>query len=198
MVARVTELRYIWVKDDNKAELFYKLQSDRNGYIKQDDISKVSGVKLTPVNTPETAKGETVTATSTDKKALQDLLTQDAAVKASDSYKLSAKALRNAYDSAISSGNQVNTAIATVAQVSDIVNQINNAKAALNGKKVVVNDLKNLTINESNQIVDLVASVNGVDKSVVRFSNNNTVLTVTSANGFQQTLNIADYATTNK
>lgn len=196
--ARVTELRYIWVKDDNKAELFYKLQSDKNGYIKQDDISKVSGVKLTPVNTPETAKGETVTATSTDKKALQDLLTQDAAVKASDSYKLSAKALRNAYDSAISSGNQVNTAIATVAQVSDIVNQINNAKAVLNGKKVVVNDLKNLTINESNQIVDLVASVNGVDKSVVKFSNNNTVLTVTSANGFQQTLNIADYATTNK
>ena len=178
--------------------MFYKLQSDKNGYIKQDDISKVSGVKLTPVNTPDTAKDETVTATSTDKKSLQDLLAQDAAVKASDSYKLSAKALRSAYDSAISTGSQVNTAIATVAQVSDTVNQINNAKAALNGKKVVVSDLKNLTINESNEIVDLVASVNGVDKSAVQFSNNNTVLTVTSANGFQQTLNISDYATTNK
>ena len=196
--ARVTELRYIWVSADNKAELFYKLQSDKNGYLKEEDISLVSGAKLTPVNTPETAKSETVTATATDKKALSDLLSQDAAVKASDTYKLSAKSARDAYDSAIATGNQVNSAISTVAHITDSVNQITATKAALNGKKVIVNDLKNLSFAESEEIVNLVASVNGVDKSAVQFINNNSMLTVTSANGFQQILNIADYAATNK
>ncbi|MEB3363496.1 hypothetical protein SDC49_06465 [Lactobacillus sp. R2/2] len=58
--------------------------------------------------------------------------------------------------------------------------------------------MKNLSFAESEEIVNLVASVNGVDKSAVQFINNNSMLTVTSANGFQQILNIADYAATNK
>ena len=95
-------------------------------------------------------------------------------------------------------GTQVNTAISTVAQVNDTLSKITSAKNALNGKKVVVNDLKNLSISEADQIVQLAATANGVDKSAIQFSNNNTVLTITSANGFQQTLNITDYATTNK
>lgn len=196
--ARVNELRYIWVETENKAVLFYKLQSDKNGFLREEDISTVSGHKLTPVNTPESAKDATVTATATDKKALQDVLNQDAAVKASDAYKLSAKSLRDAYDAAITDGNQVNSAISTLVHVNDAVTKINTTKAALNGKKVVVSDLNNLTSTEADQIVQLIATVNGVDKSAVQFSNSNTVLTVTNANGFQQVLNISDYATTNK
>lgn len=196
--ARVSELRYIWVEAENKAVLFYKLQSDKNGFIKEDDVSTISGQKLTPVNTPESAKNATVNAAASDKKALQDLLNQDATVKASDAYKLSAKSLRDAYDAAITTGNQINSAGSTIAQVNDAVSKINTAKAALNGKKVVVADLKNLTSTEADQIVQLIATVNGVDKSAIQFSNNNTVLTITSANGFQQVLNISDYATTNK
>ena len=197
-VARVNELRYIWIQSESKAVLFYKLQSDKNGFIKESDVNTVSGHKLTPVNTPETAKNQMVNATDTDKKPLQDALGQVAAVKASDTYKLSAKSLRDAYDAAIATGTQVNTAISTVAQVNDTLSKITSAKNALNGKKVIVNDLKNLSISEADQIVQLAATANGVDKSAIQFSNNNTVLTITSANGFQQTLNITDYATTNK
>ncbi|BDR61002.1 SLAP domain-containing protein [Lactobacillus xylocopicola] len=192
--ARVTELRYIWVEADNKAELFYKLQSDKNGYLKEADISMVSGAKLVPVNTPETAKNETVTATDTDKKALQDALTDATKVKADDSYKLATKSLRDAYDAAVTSASQINAAVSTIAQVNGAVAKLNTAKAALNGKKVQVKDLTNLTVDEANQIVKLAATANGVDASAVQFSNNNTVLTVTNANGFQQTLNISDYA----
>ncbi|MEB3362812.1 hypothetical protein SDC49_09030 [Lactobacillus sp. R2/2] len=125
-------------------------------------------------------------------------MSQDTTVKASDAYKLSAKSLRDAYDAAISSGSQVNTAKSTVTQVNDALSKINTAKAALNGKKIVVSDLKNLSLTEASQIVDLVASVNGVDKSAVQFSNNNTILTIISANGFQKPVTITDYVTTNK
>lgn len=196
--ARVTELRYIWVAAENQSALFYKLQSDKNGYLRESDISNVNGVKLSPVNTPEAAKNENTFASATDKKALQDALSQDTTVKASDAYKLSAKSLRDAYDAAISSGSQVNTAKSTVTQVNDALSKINTAKAALNGKKIIVSDLKNLSLTEASQIVDLVASVNGIDKSAVQFSNNNTILTIISANGFQKPVIITDYVTTNK
>ena len=197
-VARVNELRYIWVQSESKAVLFYKLQSDKNGFIKEDDVNIISGHKLTPVNTPEIAKNQAITATDADKKSLQDALGEAAAVKASDAYKLSAKALRDSYDAAIDTGIQVNTAISTVAQVNDTLSKITTAKNALNGKKIPVNDLNNLTITEADQIVQLAATANGVDKSAIQFSNNNTILTITGANGFQQTLNITDYATANK
>jgi hypothetical protein len=196
--ARVTELRYIWVESENKAELFYKLQSDKNGYLKASDVSSISGDKLVPVNTEESAKDETVMATATDKKPLQDALAEVASVRSSDAYKLSAKTLRDAYDNAVTSGTQVNNASSTIASVKNEINKITKAKAALNGKKIVVNDLKNLTLDEANQIVQVVATANGVAASTVQFSNNNTVLTIVGSNGFQQTLNIADYATTNK
>lgn len=194
--ARVSELRYIWIEADNKAELFYKLQSGKNDYLKADDVSIVTGAKLTPVNTPESAKAEITNATVADKKALQNALSQDSTVKASEAYRLAAKSLRDAYDAAITNANQINNAISTVAHVNEAVAQVNTAKAALNGKKVVVKDLQNLTLTEADQIVELVASVYGLDKSAVQFSDNNTVLTVTSPNGFQQTLIISDYATT--
>ncbi|WP_278965528.1 SLAP domain-containing protein [Lactobacillus apis] len=197
-VARVNELRYIWVQSESKAVLFYKLQSDKNGFIKEDDVNIISGHKLTPVNTPEIAKNQAITATDADKKSLQDALGEAAAVKAGDAYKLSAKALRDSYDAAIATGTQVNTAISTVAQVNDTLSKITTAKNALNGKKIPVNDLNNLTITEADQIVQLAATANGVDKSAIQFSNNNTILTITGANGFQQTLNITDYATANK
>ncbi|MDF7672559.1 SLAP domain-containing protein [Lactobacillus sp. ESL0701] len=197
--ARVTELRYIWVTADNKAELFYALQSDKNGYIKDDDVSGISGAKLTPVNTPQAAQEAITVATATDKGDLQTALNQDSTVKSSDTYKLSAKSLRDAYDTASSDASQVNSSqTATIGQVKDALAKLTAAKSALNGKKVVVTDLNNLTVAEGNQIVQLVASVNDVATSAVQFSNNNTTLTISGANGFQQTLNIADYATTAK
>lgn len=197
--ARVTELRYIWVAADNKAELFYALQSDKNGYIKDDDVSGISGAKLTPVNTPQAAQEAITVASATDKSDLQTALNQDSTVKSSDAYKLSAKSLRDAYDTASASASQINSSqTATVGQVKDALAKLTAAKSALNGKKVVVADLNNLTVAEANQIVQLAASTNDVATSAVQFSNNNTTLTITGANGFQQTLNIADYATTTK
>ncbi|MDF7682133.1 SLAP domain-containing protein [Lactobacillus sp. ESL0679] len=197
--ARVTELRYIWVAADNKAELFYALQSDKNGFIKDDDVSALSGAKLSPVNTPQSAQEAITVATVTDKSDLQTALNQDAAVKSSDTYKLAAKSLRDAYDTASAAAGQVNgSQTATVSQVKDALAKLTTAKSALNGKKVTVVDLNNLTMAEASQIVQLAASANNVDASAVQFSNNNTILTISGTNGFQQTLNVADYATTAK
>ncbi|WEV43945.1 SLAP domain-containing protein [Lactobacillus sp. ESL0684] len=195
--ARVTELRYIWVSADNKAELFYKLQSDKNGgYIKDDDVSEISGPKLSPVNTPQDAKNDITVAMPSDKTALQQALNQAATVKGSDAYKLSAKTLRDNYDSAITSGNQINTGSSTIGQVNDALKKINTAQAALNGKKIVVADLNNLTIAEADQIASLAATANDVDVNAIQFSDNNSTLTITGSNSFAQKLNIADYATT--
>ncbi|WEV36699.1 SLAP domain-containing protein [Lactobacillus sp. ESL0677] len=197
--ARVTELRYIWVAADNKAELFYALQSDKNGFIKDDDVSALSGVKLSPVNTSQSAQEAITVATATDKSDLQTALNQDATVKSSDAYKLAAKSLRDAYDTAAAAASQVNSSqTATVSQVKDALAKLTAAKSALNGKKVIVADLNNLTMAEASQIVQLAASANNVDASAVQFSNNNTTLTISGTNGFQQTLNVADYATTTK
>lgn len=196
--ARVTELRYIWVAADNKAELFYKLQSDKNGYIRDVDVSAISGAKLTVVNTPQDAQDGITVATVSDKSDLQIELNQVTTVKASDAYKLAAKSLRDTYDSAITAGMQVNNGTSTISEVKAALSKIKAARAALNGKKIVVNDLNNLSAAEANQIVQLAASANNVDQGAVQFSNNNTTLMINGANGFQQALNISDYATTTK
>ena len=104
----VNELLYIWVPSENKAELFYRIEDSSNGtdqygndlfletkdsqpslyYVKASDVKYLSGPRLTkPENTPEEAKSDAKIASSTDKQALQKLIDQEGAVKASgDTY----------------------------------------------------------------------------------------------------------------
>lgn len=193
---RVSSLRYIWVASENKAELFYELSSAPKGYfIKQSAVSSISGKPLNATNTADEARLSGVVATANDKANLNTAIKDSATVKASDSYKLSAKTARDAYDAAITAGQvAANSDKSSLLQVNNALSTINNAKAALNGAKIKVASLASLTTSEADQIINLAATVNGVATSQVQFANNNQNLIITQSNGLVQTLNVSDYA----
>ncbi|MDB6263085.1 SLAP domain-containing protein [Lactobacillus amylovorus] len=189
---QVSELRYIATSANSTPELFYKLSSGR-GYLKATDVI-YSGKTLSPVNTREQALTEVTVATAADKAKLTPSINEANAIKNTDAYKLASSSAKSAYDKAITDATAVNNnASATVAQVNEAVANITSAKAKLDGKKVTVANLSNLTPDEVSAIVKLVASVNNVPESSVQFTNNNTTLSIVT-NGYTQALNINDYA----
>ena len=189
---QVSELRYIATSANSTPELFYKLASGR-GYLKDTDVI-YSGKTLSPVNTPEQALTEVTVATAADKAKLTPSINEANAIKNTDAYKLASSSAKSAYDKAITDATAVNNnASATVAQVNEAIANITSAKAKLDGKKVTVANLSNLTPDEVSAIVKLVASVNNVPESSVQFTNNNTTLAIVT-NGYTQALNINDYA----
>ena len=189
---QVSELRYIATSANSTPELFYKLASGR-GYLKATDVI-YSGKTLSPVNTPEQALTEVTVATAADKAKLTPSINEANAIKNTDAYKLASSSAKSAYDKAITDATAVNNnASATVAQVNEAIANITSAKAKLDGKKVTVANLSNLTSDEVSAIVKLVASVNNVPESSVQFTNNNTTLSIVT-NGYIQALNINDYA----
>lgn len=188
---QVSELRYIATSANSTPELFYKLASGR-GYLKATDVI-YSGKTLSPVNTREQALTEVTVATEADKAKLTPSINEANAIKNTDAYKLASSSAKSAYDKAITDATAVNNnASATVAQVNEAIANITSAKAKLDGKKVTVANLSNLTPDEVSAIVKLVASVNNVPESSVQFTNNTTLAIVT--NGYTQALNINDYA----
>ena len=188
---QVSELRYIATSANSTPELFYKLASGR-GYLKNTDVI-YSGKTLSPVNTSEQALAEVTVATEADKAKLTPSINEANAIKNTDAYKLASSSAKSAYDKAITDATAVNNnASATVAQVNEAIANITSAKAKLDGKKVTVANLSNLTPDEVSAIVKLVASVNNVPESSVQFTNNTTLAIVT--NGYTQALNINDYA----
>lgn len=188
---QVSELRYIATSANSTPELFYKLASGR-GYLKATDVI-YSGKTLSPVNTSEQALTEVTVATEADKAKLTPSINEANAIKNTDAYKLASSSAKSAYDKAITDATAVNNnASATVAQVNEAIANITSAKAKLDGKKVTVANLSNLTPDEVSAIVKLVASVNNVPESSVQFTNNTTLAIVT--NGYTQALNINDYA----
>ena len=189
---QVSELRYIATSANSTPELFYKLSSGR-GYLRATDVI-YSGKTLSPVNTPEQALTEVTVATAADKAKLTPSINEANAIKNTDAYKLASSSAKSAYDKAITDATAVNNnASATVAQVNEAIANITSAKAKLDGKKVTVANLSNLTPDEVSAIVKLVASVNNVPESNVQFTNNNTTLAIVT-NGYTQALNINDYA----
>ena len=189
---QVSELRYIATSANSTPELFYKLASGR-GYLKATDVIS-SGKTLSPVNTREQALTEVTVATAADKAKLTPSINEANAIKNTDAYKLASSSAKSAYDKAITDATAVNNnASATVAQVNEAIANITSAKAKLDGKKVTVANLSNLTPDEVSAIVKLVASVNNVPESNVQFTNNNTTLAIVT-NGYTQALNINDYA----
>lgn len=189
---QVSELRYIATSANSTPELFYKLSSGR-GYLKATDVI-YSGKTLSPVNTREQALTEVTVATAADKAKLTPSINEANAIKNTDAYKLASSSAKSAYDKAITDATAVNNnASATVAQVNEAIANITSAKAKLDGKKVTVANLSNLTPDEVSAIVKLVASVNNVPEGSVQFTNNNTTLAIVT-NGYTQALNINDYA----
>lgn len=189
---QVSELRYIATSATATPELFYKLSSGR-GYLKKSDVA-VSGKILTPVNTPEQAREDVTVATAANKAKLLQDINEATSVKNSESYKLASSDVKAAYDKAISDGTTVNNdATATIAQVNEADAAIVSAKAKLDGKRVAVANMTNLTSDEMAAIIKVVANANNVAESSVQLTTNGSLSI--SVNGAAQILNLGDYVT---
>ena len=189
---QVSELRYIATSATATPELFYKLSSGR-GYLKKSDVA-VSGKTLTPVNTQEQAKEDVTVATAANKAKLLQDINEATSVKNSEAYKLASSDVKAAYDKAISDGTAVNNdATATIAQVNEADAAIVSAKAKLDGKRVAVANMTNLTSDEIAAIIKVVANANNVAESSVQLTTNGSLSI--SVNGAAQILNLGDYVT---
>lgn len=189
---QVSELRYIATSATATPELFYKLSSGR-GYLKDTDVA-VSGKTLTPVNTQEQAKEDVTVATAANKAKLLQDINEATSVKSSEAYKLASSDVKAAYDKAISDGTAVNNdATATIAQVNEADAAIVSAKAKLDGKRVAVANMTNLTSDEIAAIIKVVANANNVAESSVQLTTNGSLSI--SVNGAAQILNLGDYVT---
>ena len=189
---QVSELRYIATSATATPELFYKLSSGR-GYLKQSDVA-VSGKILTPVNTREQAREDVTVATAANKAKLLQDINEATSVKNSEAYKLASSDVKAAYDKAISDGTTVNNdATATIAQVNEADAAIVSAKAKLDGKRVAVANMTNLTSDEIAAIIKVVANANNVAESSVQLTTNGSLSI--SVNGAAQILNLGDYVT---
>lgn len=189
---QVSELRYIATSATATPELFYKLSSGR-GYLKDTDVA-VSGKTLTPVNTPEQARADVTVATAANKAKLLQDINEATSVKNSEAYKLASSDVKAAYDKAISDGTTVNNdATATIAQVNEADAAIVSAKAKLDGKRVAVANMTNLTSDEIAAIIKVVANANNVAESSVQLTTNGSLSI--SVNGAAQILNLGDYVT---
>ncbi|MGM9915253.1 MAG: SLAP domain-containing protein [Lactobacillus crispatus] len=189
---QVSELRYIATSATATPELFYKLSSGR-GYLKDTDVA-VSGKTLTPVNTPEQAREDVTVATAANKAKLLQDINEATSVKNSEAYKLASIDVKAAYDKAISDGTTVNNdATATIAQVNEADAAIVSAKAKLDGKRVAVANMTNLTSDEMAAIIKVVANANNVAESSVQLTTNGSLSI--SVNGAAQILNLGDYVT---
>lgn len=189
---QVSELRYIATSATATPELFYKLSSGR-GYLKRSDVA-VSGKILTPVNTPEQAREDVTVATAANKAKLLQDINEATSVKNSEAYKLASSDVKAAYDKAISDGTTVNNdATATIAQVNEADAAIVSAKAKLDGKRVAVANMTNLTSDEIAAIIKVVANANNVAESSVQLTTNGSLSI--SVNGAAQILNLGDYVT---
>ena len=189
---QVSELRYIATSATATPELFYKLSSGR-GYLKGSDVA-VSGKILTPVNTQEQAREDVTVATAANKAKLLQDINEATSVKNSEAYKLASSDVKAAYDKAISDGTAVNNdATATIAQVNEADAAIVSAKAKLDGKRVAVANMTNLTSDEMAAIIKVVANANNVAESSVQLTTNGSLSI--SVNGAAQILNLGDYVT---
>ena len=189
---QVSELRYIATSATATPELFYKLSSGR-GYLKDSDVA-VSGKTLIPVNTQEQAREDVTVATAANKAKLLQDINEATSVKNSEAYKLASSDVKAAYDKAISDGTTVNNdATATIAQVNEADAAIVSAKAKLDGKRVAVANMTNLTSDEMAAIIKVVANANNVAESSVQLTTNGSLSI--SVNGAAQILNLGDYVT---
>lgn len=194
---RVDQARYIWIPSEKRAVLAYRLASYPSAYVLAENVNNFSGKVLTPINSETDAEEAGVVATAADKQQLNAAISSANSVKNSDAYKLASNSAKSAYDTAITNGQKTSTSTtSTLLDVHTALDAINKAQRALTGQKIVVSDLNNLTASEQSAIISAAAKANNVSESSVQFINNNTQLQITNANGYQTTVSVNDYATT--
>ncbi len=229
----VDRLMYIWVPSEKKAELFYHISSQYvmapegdvykigdarkfvgDGFVKQNDV-KVSGVELKPVNTPEEAEQDSKTATASDKQALQNEIDKHTDVEKSDAYRLTSRNKREAYDTQLKLAQEVEKSnTSTIAAVKLAVWSLQQKTNDLDGAKVHVKNVKQLTESEALKVYHVAYNANDVYTPqynyliTIRFSDHNRKLSMSVRHYSKATqdpkylinttnteLKISDYAT---
>ncbi|MCT3586390.1 hypothetical protein EFR95_08775 [Lactobacillus amylovorus] len=224
---------YIWVPSEKKAELFYHISSQYvmapegdvykigdarkfvgDGFVKQNDV-KVSGVELKPVNTPEEAEQDSKTATASDKQALQNEIDKHTDVEKSDAYRLTSRNKREAYDTQLKLAQEVEKSnTSTIAAVKLAVWSLQQKTNDLDGAKVHVKNVKQLTESEALKVYHVAYNANDVYTPqynyliTIRFSDHNRKLSMSVRHYSKATqdpkylinttnteLKISDYAT---
>ncbi|MDF7682150.1 FIVAR domain-containing protein [Lactobacillus sp. ESL0679] len=153
---QVIESVYIWDSQDNKAELFYRLVSNKSTdtlsvanalennlfYIKAADVKYISGPQLTPINTPEEAKADTKIATTSDKQDLQELIDQEPKIKAYSNYDKYYSPYGTYYDDFLKQAKDITSSTtASVAEINQATWLLNRAQEQLKNADKASTDL---------------------------------------------------------
>ncbi|BDR61158.1 SLAP domain-containing protein [Lactobacillus xylocopicola] len=155
----VEELTYLWIPNENKAELFYLLKDswgkprvhslanyvgdDFAGliYIKASDVKYCSGPYLKPDNTPDQAQANSKIATVADKHELQNLINQEKTVN-TDNHLY--------YSYALQFAKNINeSALATITEVKKATTLLTNAQNAAINTTIEQEDIDMILSNTS-------------------------------------------------
>lgn len=224
------QARYIWNDSDKKAELYYHLttgvsepEGDEdpakgtwtpfNIYVKASDAFLVTGLKLKASNTLQEAEAtHDQTVTETTKQQVDSLLAKVNSVKASDKYRLSSFEMRKNYDQAVAALTKAkDNSQTSQSTVSTLLDYVQNIQKRLDGKKIKVKDVNDLSKIEANAVFALMQNVNTGDKMRVTiytdfasksgryqscFKNSQrSHFVLIDANSKKHDLNVSDYAT---
>lgn len=225
---------YIWNEKDKKAELYYhlsnsefsvfaptsdslythKTQNIPNAFVKASDID-FKGVKVKILNSEAQAKNDTTLATADQKKELEVKISNSAKVTTSLKYKLSSKNKRENYDNAVQEIKQaVESNKTSVLEVKELTWYLENSESELDGAKVKVRDINNLTGTEAGKILKVMINANsslegftsvnfyqhwehknGYYPSYYWKNSKDTVFMLSRDGHKNEILNVADYAT---
>lgn len=144
-----------------KGEQYESMQDVGDSFVKATDVN-LNGVKIPTMNTAAEAKSQAdAVATASQKDKLNTYISNAAKVRATEKYRLTTKANRDNYDGAIKDAqNAVKDNNATVFEVDELNWLLNKTQKALDGAKVKVNDINNLTANEAARVQKVMANAN--------------------------------------
>lgn len=174
---------YIWNAKENKAELYYhltnqwqpvagkaagKYQYSRktihlgDSFVKASDVD-THGLSVKTLNTASEAEAQAKqTLTASQKNELESKISDASNIKNSDKYRLANANKRANYDGVVSDAeNALKDSKTTAFEASVLLWNLDQAQSALDGAKVKVKDVDNLTVNEANQVLQVMRNANG-------------------------------------
>lgn len=218
----VDQLVYLWVPSENKAELFYRVESGWTpagsegyepttslGYVKVSDVDYDFGPQMVdPDNTAAEAEAGKAVATSSDKAELNSLINEN--LEDNNLYKFSSLSQQWNYAGALQNAKEINDSkTATINEVNQAVWELKFTKNELSGEKVKIDNLGWIDNSTANKIVHTAGSSYRSNQNVryaIDMVNHNTVLRLrefaVQSNGSDtnhllatRELNINDYVT---
>lgn len=140
----------------SKGSYAHQSKNTSNSFIKASDVTVKKPVTLTTDNTPAQAKADAAQATTSDYDDLQTLVDHAAEIKKSTLYRLTDRAQQERYDVAVNNAQKllVNKKV-NIAAIKQASWQIKYDQNKLDGQKVWVKNMKNLTKLEKSWVATL-------------------------------------------